>query len=82
MIRLTNLVSQILMRVLFVCIHLLLNNYYLSIIAVEILVYFGEYLAYCKIFREITIRKRLLFTIFANTVSLLLGMWMNDWLFL
>lgn len=77
---LVNFVSQIVMRTLFVFIHVLINHYLISIIAVEFLVYLGEYLVYCKVFKDISIKRRLFFTIMANTVSLLLGLWMNDWL--
>ena len=78
--RLVNLISQVVMRILFVFINIWTKNYLVSIIAVELLVYLGEYFTYRKIFGDLSTKKLLAFTVAANSVSLLLGLWMNDWL--
>lgn len=79
-VRLVNLISQVVMRVLFVFINIWTKNYLVSITTVELLVYLGEYITYRKIFGDISSKKLLALTVVANTVSLLLGLWMNDWL--
>ena len=67
-------------RLLFVFFYIWTKNYLVSITTVELLVYLGEYITYRKIFGDISSKKLLALTVVANTVSLLLGLWMNDWL--
>ena len=79
MIRWTNFISQVLMRVLFVSLyHVLGVEYLVAITLLEIMVYIGEFLIYRHLFKTINTIRVLLYTIMANTVSLLIGIYLKD----
>ena len=79
MVRRVNLISQILMRIVFVFLNAVLNLSYLtSVVVLEIAVYMLEYLVYRRLIKSFSAKKIFAYTIAANTVSLLLGMLMND----
>lgn len=76
-----NLASQLLMRGLFLLLYGPIFRYYAhATIFLEVLVYMGEFLFYRRKMREISIWRCLAFTVTANTVSLLLGFQLNQWL--
>lgn len=78
----TNLVTQLTMRVLFALLYTLLwQNYWFWTLLLEVAVYTAEYLVYCK--RIPTAPKKTIFTyvIVANTVTLLLGIGVNHFLY-
>ena len=79
MVRRVNLISQILMRIVFVFLNAVLNlSYLISVVILEIAVYMLEYLVYRRWIKSFPAKKIVAYTITANTVSLLLGMLMND----
>lgn len=78
LIVLTNLVSQILMRlVCLVLAHQAVYDSVYAMIAVEIPVYVLEFLFYRWKMREVSTVRCLLYTLTANTASLLFGLLLN-----
>lgn len=78
LIAMTNLVSQILMRVSFVVLYdLFYWNYYVALLVFEVLVYTGEFLFYRWRMRDVSWKKCLAYTVTANSVSLILGIYIN-----
>lgn len=71
----TNVVSQILMWLTYIllCGYLLLDRV-LVIVILEVLIYTGEFLIYWRKMREVSWLKCLIYTVTANTASLLLGL--------
>ncbi len=76
----TNVVSQILMRVLFVILYSLIPQYTLLTVLLEILVYTGEFIAYRFLAKDIPAGKWLQYVLAANTASVLAGMLLNIYL--
>lgn len=71
----TNAVSQALMYVLYVELYgVLFWKYRYVVILLEVLVYAGEYLWYSRKMHDVSRRKILLYTVTANTASLILGL--------
>lgn len=78
LIRQTNIISQISMRLLFIPLYsLIFWRYSVAVLILEILVYGCEYLVYRKWMTDVSPRKCLLYTVCANTVSLIAGMILN-----
>lgn len=76
-----NLVSQVVMRVGFVLLYgLIFHKFAYAVIVLEILVYTGEYFWYRSAMKDISGKKVLLFTVVANTVTLILGYRLNEML--
>ena len=74
----TNFVSQVVMRIGFVLLYgVVFWKYSQIVFLLEIAVYLGEYIWYRISMREITQKKILLYTIIANTASLILGLKLN-----
>ncbi|MBQ8895320.1 MAG: hypothetical protein IJY88_00820 [Clostridia bacterium] len=71
---LVNLCSQIIMRALYFALPF---SYLIETIVLEIIVYVVEFFVYKKHFKETSTAKILAYTVVANTVSLLLGMYLN-----
>jgi len=71
-----NRVSQILMHVLYIALYsVIFWRYTVALIVLELLVYVGEFVCYrFWLMRDIPVKKCLLFTVTANTASLILGM--------
>ena len=70
----TNILSQVLMRIL----HILLYgwvfvHYVWTVVILEILVYTGEFIFYCRKMKDVTASRVFWFTVTANTVSLLVS---------
>ena len=76
----TNVVSQVLMRVLFVPLYALLPSYKLLTVLLEIAVYTSEMIVYRFLAKDVPVRKWLLYVLAANTASLLAGMLLNLYL--
>ena len=73
-ITVTNIVSQVVMHFLYLRTYELLYPYQnYSIIALELMVYTVEFLLYNKRMKDIPTQKILLYTVVANTASLLVG---------
>ena len=73
-IKRANIVSQILMHSMFVLLYALVSqNYLLNTLILEALVYTGEFLYYSKKTWGISAKKCFLYTVTANTASLVLG---------
>lgn len=71
----TNVVSQALMYVLYIVLYsVIFWKYRYVVILLEVLVYTGEYLWYSWRIHDVSRRKILLYTVTANTASLMLGM--------
>lgn len=71
---LTNLVSQITMRIAFMVFYsYVFWKYAYAVIVLELAVYVAEYLVYCRTMPQMTWKRRVAFVICANTASLLLG---------
>ena len=67
----TNILSQILMRLLHVLLYgWIFNRYVFTVVVLEILVYSGEFLFYRKKIKDVSWKRILWYTITANTVSL------------
>lgn len=76
-----NVVSQVLMRVGFALVYPKWISSYAAAVAIfEVLVYSGEFLAYGKLWKDVSVKKRLAFVCAANTASLVLGLWVNRFL--
>ena len=70
----TNIISQALMWGLYYLAAVKWNLGHIAVIAIlEIVIYIGESLVYCKKMREVSRWKCLAYTVTANTVSLILG---------
>lgn len=80
LIVITNAISQILMRVLFVLLYGLLPQYILLTVLLEILVYAGEFIAYRFLAKDVPAGKWLLYVLVANTASVLAGLLLNLYL--
>lgn len=79
MIRRTNLVSQIAMRILYLLLYSLVFRTHGSLmIGLEILVYGGEYLFYHFHMKNVSWQRKLLYTAAANTASLVLCHQLNQ----
>lgn len=77
LILLTNLVSQLLMRLVDLFIRGFIGfNYVYMVLILEVLVYAGEFLFYRKKMTGVSWKKCLLYTVTANTISLVLGLLM------
>ncbi len=78
LIAVTNLASQIIMRILFSVFYgLFPRTYIVVVIILEALVYSGEALFYCHELAYIPRKKLVLFTVTANTASLAIGAVIN-----
>ena len=77
LIIIVNVVSQIVMRVLFVILYSMIPQYWLIMMLLELLVYAGEFVAYCRIAWYMPTRKWLVYVLTANTVSLIVGAVLN-----
>ena len=73
-----NLCSQIVMRALYV---ILPFTYLVETIVLEILVYLAEFFIYKRCFKQTSTAQILIYTITANTVSLLLGIYCDNLIF-
>lgn len=69
-----NLITQVIMRILGFISPL---EYLLTLFILEVLVYISEYNIYRKIYKEISSRKVLVFTVIANSLSLVIGLIVN-----
>jgi len=79
----TNVITQLTMRILFVLLYsFLLPNYLLWTLLLEVAVYTAEYLVYCKRIPTAPKKTILTYVIVANTVTLLLGIAVNNFLYL
>lgn len=77
----TNMVSQVVMRLVFVLLYeIIFWKYRDVVILLELVVYAGEYLWYRKHMQTVAGNKVLLYTIIANTASLILGYRLNEML--
>ena len=65
-----NVITQIFMRLLYL---ILPFTYLVSTIVLETFIYLGEFLLYKKLFKNENILKLLIYTIIANTISLVFG---------
>lgn len=80
---LTNLVTQLTMRVLFVLLYSFLwQNYWFWTLLLEVAVYTAEYFTYRKYILTAPKKTILTYVIVANTVTLLLGIAVNNFLYL
>ena len=71
----TNIYSQVLMRVLHVLLYgWVFNRYIWTVVVLEVLVYSGEFLLYKMTMKDVSTKRILLYTVSANTVSLLLSL--------
>lgn len=73
-IAITNICSQIIMRMFY---FLLPLPYIIETIILEILVYSAEFLVYKKTLKDISIKKILTYTVIANTLSLIIGVFLD-----
>lgn len=79
LIRRTNILSQISMRLIYVLLYsTIFHDYVFALIILELAVYLGEWLVYRKFMSGVSGKKILLYTLTANTVSLVLGFWINQ----
>lgn len=71
-----NVISQILMHTFYIAFYsLIFWRYTVALILLEVLVYAGEFVCYRYwLMRDLPVKKCLLFTVIANTASLVLGM--------
>ncbi len=75
-----NIVTQIVMHILELLIPTILpgdnviGKYLLSVLIAEVFVYISEFLIYCRIIPDFTKEKLLLYTLCANTASILSGL--------
>lgn len=69
----TNAVSQILMWLAYFLLHNFLDRIWIIVI-LEVLIYTGEFLFYWRKMHAVSWKKCLLYTVTANTASLLLGL--------
>lgn len=76
-ILLTNVCSQVVMRILFVILYNLLPRYILVMALLETLVYSGEFVVYQMTLFGFSTKKRLLYVLTANTASLVAGLLLN-----
>ena len=80
---LTNLVTQLTMRILFVLLYSFLwQNYWFWTLLLEVAVYTAEYFTYRKYILTAPKKTILTYVIVANTVTLLLGIAVNNFLYL
>lgn len=80
-IALTNLTTQLLMRFLYFILKIFVPVYWILTFILEFLVYLSEYLTYRKFMHDIPNRKRLAYTVTANTVTLVIGILLNTFFF-
>lgn len=81
LILLTNTVSQVLMRIVDILIRGFIGFAYLYVVLVlEVFVYAGEFLVYRKKMKTVSWKRCLLYTITANSASLLIGLWLFKFL--
>lgn len=70
----TNICSQVLMRLLHTLLYgWVFNRYIWTVIVLEVLVYSGEFLLYKMTMKDVPTKRILLYTVSANTVSLVLS---------
>ena len=70
----TNIFSQVLMRLLHILLYgWVFNRYIWTVVVLEVLVYSGEFLLYRMTMKDVSAKRVLLYTVSANTVSLLLS---------
>lgn len=69
-----NVITQLLIRVLFATVPL---SYWTLVFILEVAVYLVEWVVYCKRLRNRSWKQWLLFSVLANTVSLLIGLGFN-----
>lgn len=75
LVTITNLITQVCMRVVYVLLYsTVFYHYTLAVIVLEIGVYLSEWLIYRKFMYTVSERKCLLYTVAANTVSLVVGL--------
>ena len=77
-ILITNTCTQIIMRLLYL---VLPFTYLIETIILEIMVYVTEFLIYKKCFKQEGVAKIVCYTVIANTLSLLLGILLNSYIF-
>ena len=71
----TNMVSQILMRIAYVPLYaVVFRQYWNAVIFLEILIYAGEFLFYCRRMDGVSRIRILLYTVAANSLSLLISL--------
>ena len=75
MILLTNLCSQILMHTLYAATERFFAKQLLLVVILEVMVYCGEYFFYRWRMKNVPKLEILIFTLSANTLSLLTGLW-------
>lgn len=69
---LTNLISQVLMRIVYVPLYgLVFRHYWYAVFFLELLIYVGEYIVYSLRMKDVSRIKILMYTIAANTASLM-----------
>ena len=69
---LTNLVSQVLMRIVYVPLYgIVFRQYWYTVFFLELLIYVGEYIVYSLRMKDVSRIKILMYTIAANTASLM-----------
>ena len=74
----TNFASQAMLRIAFVVFYsYVFWKYAYAVIALELAVYVGEYLVYCRTMPQMSWKRRAAFVICANTASLMLGSALN-----
>lgn len=79
---LTNVLTQLTMRVLFVLLYSFLwQNYWVWTLLLEVAVYTAEYFIYCKRIPTAPKKTILAYVVIANTVTLLLGVVVNHFLY-
>lgn len=70
----TNILSQVLMRLLHILLYgWVFNRYVWTVVVLEILVYSGEFLIYRKKMKDVSRKRILWYTVTANTASLVLS---------
>jgi len=70
-----NLITQFILTI--VILAGLIKPYWLAVLIMEVFVYSSEYFAYTKLFKDISNKKLLIYTVVANTTSLLIGLLLN-----
>ena len=75
MILLTNLCSQLLMHATYAAVEGFFTHVVPLVVVLEVMVYAGEYLYYKRRMKDVSQKEILIFTISANTLSLLTGLW-------
>ena len=74
MILLTNLCSQLLMHATYAAVEGFFTHVVPLVVVLEVMVYAGEYLYYKRRMKDVSQKEILIFTVSANTLSLLTGL--------